>query len=346
MAHFDEKTLRQHIKSAEYLPVYLFYGDEDYLKKNFVDLLVSKCVNPAFESLNFSRYEGKNILFTDILEQASVMPMMSDKRCIVVEDYKLENMNDSEISEFENYLSSSCDTAIIIFLQSSAEYKPKKSVVAIGLIEKHGGICALNKRKGNDLIKPLVSAANKFDCVLTTQMANYLVSVVGDDFNVLINELQKICSFAHGGEITRHHIDEIATKSDEVQMYYLTKALLQKDFDKAYKVLHILLKQKVEPNYILGILIGTYVDMYRAKISLYCGEKAEALAEDYGYKIPAYRLINAGKDSSRIEISTLRKCLDVLFESDMKLKSGSDSQALILEQLMVKLFLIANGEKV
>lgn len=346
MARFDEKTLKQHIKSADFLPIYLFYGDEGYLKKHYTDLLISKCVSAEFESFNFSRFEGKNLSINDVLEQASIIPMMSSKRCLLIDDCKLESFNESEIAAMESYLQSGCDSSVIIFLQSNADFAPQKSMKIIGLIEKYGGVCVLNKRSGNDLIKPLITSASKQGCSLSTQTANYLVSVVGNDFNVLINELNKICNFVRQGEITRRHIDEIAVKTDDVKVYYLTKALLQKDFDKAYNVLHSLLRQKIEPGFILGVLIGAYVDMYRAKISLYCGEKAECLGEVYGYKNTVFRLTNAGKDASRIEISTLRKCLEALNESDMKLKNSSENPVIVLEQLMVKLFLIANGEKV
>jgi len=43
---------------------------------------------------------------------------------------------------------------------------------------------------------------------------------------------------------------------------------------------------------------------------------------------------------------SVRACLDELAKADMKLKSTGTAQTLIIEQLMVKLLLIANGEKV
>ena len=176
-------------------------------------------------------------------------------------------------------------------------------------------------------------------------MANYLVSQVGDDFNVLINELHKVCGYADG-EITKAHIDAVAVKTDDVKIYYLTKALMQKDFDKAYKVLHTLLKQKISAEYILGTIISAYVDMYRAKVSLFSGENADALASDFGYRNTAFRLANGARDASKMDLPTLRKCLEVLSQADMKLKKSSDDDVIVLEQLMVKLFLVSNGEKI
>lgn len=346
MAQFDEKALKAHIKSGEFFPIYLVCGDEDYLKKTYTDMIASKNVEPAFESFNLQKFEGKGLELADVFEQASIMPMMSDKRCLIVEDYKLEGISEKDYSLICNYVESSPETSIVIFQQKNPEFSLSKAKNAVDVISKFGAVCVLNKRKGNELIKPLISSANKQGCTLTPQMADYLVSVVGDDFNVLINELHKVCGYAASGEITKAHIDAVAIKSDEAKIYDLTKALMLKDFDKAYKVLHILLKSKVKPEYILGTIISTYVDMYRGKVSLSCGERADVLANDFSYGKRAFALANGARDASRIDLPTLRRCLDVLSEADMKLKKSFDDETLVLEQLMVKLFLVANGEKV
>lgn len=346
MAQFDEKALKAHIKSKDFYSIYLICGNEDYLKKNYTDTIVAKNVDSAFESFNLQKFEGKNLDLGDVFEQASIMPMMSDKRCIIVEDFKLEGAGDKDIELIRSYAESCSDTSIVIFHQKNPEFSLIKAKKAVDIISKHGAVCTLNKRSGNDLIKPLITSASKRGCVLSAQMANYLVSQVGDDFNILSNELHKVCGYAGEGEITKTHIDAVAVKTDDAKIYYLTKALIQKDFDKVYKVLHVLLRQKVSVEYILGSIIGTYVDMYRAKVSLFCGDRADALASDFGYKQPAYRLTNGARDASKLDLPTLRKCLDVLYEADMKIKKSHDNEVLVLEQLMVRLFLVTNGEKV
>ncbi len=346
MARLDEKTLKAHIKSGEFCPIYLICGNEDYLKKLYTDTIAAKNVDSAFESFNLQKFDGKGLDLNDVFEQASIMPMMSDKRCLIVEDYKLEGAPERDISLLSSFAQSQCDTAIVIFLQKSSEFSLTKAKKAADIISKYGAVCVLNKRTGNDLIKPLMSSAAKSGCNLTSQMANYLVSVVGDDFNMLINELQKVCSFAGEGEITRAHIDAVAVKTDEAKVYDLTKALIQKDFDKAYKVLHTLLKSKIQPEYIMGTIVSTYVDMYRGKVSVSCGERADALALPFDYKNTAFRLTNGARDASRLDLPTLRKCLDVLSEADMRLKMSSDDNVIVLEQLMVRLFLVTNGERV
>lgn len=346
MAEFDEKQLKAHIKSGDFLPVYLFCGDEAYLKKHYSDTLCEKAVGKDFFDFNFQTFDGKGLDLRDVFDAAVMMPLMSDKRCVLVRDAKLEGISEDDLSLLKDYLENPSESTVLVFLQTASDFSTAKAKSVVGLINKQGAVCVLNKRKGNDLIKPLISSASKQGCTLTPGMASYLVSVAGDDFNVLINELSKVCHYASGGEITKEHIDEVVTKTDEAKVYDLTKFLLMKNFDKAYEVLSVLLKQKTEPEFILGTIIGTYVDMYRAKVSLICGKGAEELADTYGYGARlSFRLKNGARDASRIDIGTLRKCLDELSGADRRLKSGRDNPNVILEQLMVRLFLVSNGEK-
>ena len=346
MAEFDEKQLKAHIRGGEFLPAYIFYGDEDYLKKSYADLLCEKAVDKDFYDFNFQSFEGKNIEYREVFDAAIMMPLMSERRCVFVRDAKLDALSESDFQLFKSYFEQPSETTVLVFLQVNRDFSALKAKKVIDLVKKSGAVCVLNKRKGNDLIKPLISSASKQGCELSVQAANYLVSVVGDDFNTLINEVNKLCNFVVSGEITKQHIDEIAVKSDDAKIYDLTKFLLAKNFDKAYEVLSVLFKQKTEPEYILGTIVSTYVDMYRAKVSVTCGKGAEELSDAYSYGRTAFRLSNGARDSARIDIDTLRRCLEELSKADMKLKSARDNPSVILEQLMVRLFLVTGGEKV
>ena len=346
MATFDEKQLKQHIKAKDFLSVYLMIGDERYLKQYYTNLIAEKNIDPAFESFNFDRFEGKGLDIRDVYEKAMLMPMMSDKRCIVVDDFKLDGLSEKEVRSFEEVLQNIPESTVIIFRQDNVPFSKKSGKKVLSLIEKFGAVCELNKRKGADLIKPLIASAAKQDCELSNAMAQYLVLCVGDDFNVLINELNKACNFVKSGEVTKNAIDAVCVKTLDSKVYYLTNALLSNNFDKAYSVLDSLFRMKTEPEYILGAIIGTYVDMYRVKVCAACGVNPMQLKENFNYKNREFTINNAVRDSKNLDLSKIRKCLEALSEADMKLKTGRDNASLVIEQVMVKLLLISNGEKV
>ncbi len=345
MAEFNEKELNAHIKKGEFLPAYFITGDEDYLKKLYCDKLISALVCDDLSGFNLDKFDGKNADIVKILDACELMPMMSEKRCVLVENLKLESISDSAFELLNGYFLNPSEFTVLIFYHNG-DPQTAKSKKIIDLFKKIGAVCTINKRKGKDLTKSLISSAAKQKCILSEAVANYIVSVCGDDYNTLLNEVSKLCHFAGEGEISRKQVDEVAVKTDDAKVYYLTKALLSKDFNKAYDTLASLLRQKTEPEYILGTIISTYVDIYRARISVSCSQSAEALAGDFGYKNNAFRLSNAARDARGMSIESIRKCLEELSVADKKIKFSRDNASIILEQLMIKLFLIANGEKV
>lgn len=346
MPSFDEKELKAHIKHGEFYSSYLIYGDESYLKANYANLLCEKAVDKAFEALNCDRFEGKTTPLKDIFERASIMPMMSDKRVVVVEDYKLEPLNQKDSDLLSSMLKDLPDSGIVIFLQTDSGFTAKNGKKAISIFEKYGAACELNKRKGNELIKPLMASAAKQGCELPVPIAQYLVSCVGDDYNVLLNELSKVCSYTGEGEITKNHVDAVAIKTVDAKVSNLIRALISGSYEKAYDVLDTLIRQKVEPGYIVGSIIGTYVDMYRAKVASTNGTGVKDISDCFNYKGREFALNYALRDGSRLDITKLRLCLEELSKADMSLKTGAVSETLVIEKLMVKLMLIANGERV
>lgn len=346
MAKFDEKGLRASLKSGELFKLYLFLGDEQYLKKMYCRQIEKKCVDEAFASFNYDFFDGEKTSLYDILDRAQTLPMMSEKRCITVEGFKLDSLSEKELKIFEQSAEKLPDTTVLIFLQKDSALTKKSGKKASEIIDKYGAVCDIKKRKGADLLKPLISSAAKQGHELSSALAGYLVKEVGDDYNMLINELNKICAYAKDTEIKKSDIDAVAVKTLDAKVYQLTKALTSNDFSKAYSVLDTLIELKTPAEYILGAIIGTYTDMYRVKVCSACGVNVSRLKEAFSYKGRDFVLDNAQRDSRKLDMPKIRKCLEVLFAADLKLKTSRDNPVVVIEQTMVRLMLAANGERI
>ncbi len=299
-------------------------------------------MEPAFSSLNFDQFEGKNADLRDVFDRANTMPMMSARRCVLVDDFALESLNEKALKTLAESLNALPDTALVIFRQMQAGLgKNAKKLTA--MFETAGAVCELNRRKGQELLKPLIASVAKRGCSLSPAVAQYLVSCVGDDFNVLIAELSKLCAYANG-EITKAHVDLLAVKTLDARVYDLTRALMQHDYEKAHRVLDTLLTLRTEPNFILGTIISSFVDLYRVKVALTCCGSTAPLNDVFNYKNRAFALNYTARDAAKLSLQQIRACLKELQKADLKLKSTGDSGTLILETLMVRLLLVMNGE--
>ena len=79
------KTIDEDIKSGNFKQIYLLYGTEAYLKKQYKDKLKNAMAAPD-DTMNFTRFEGKNINPKEVIDLAETLPFFADKRVILIED--------------------------------------------------------------------------------------------------------------------------------------------------------------------------------------------------------------------------------------------------------------------
>lgn len=342
MAKFTETDLRQQIKSASFSNAYLIYGEEGYLKEHYISQLKKKIIDPAFESFNLHLFDGKDTEMDDILKDAQMLPMMSEYNLVIVRDYPVEKTK-SDIKLMEEFLTDVPESTVFILLYDSLspDVKSASFKKLISAFDKAGAVVNLEKRSETDVAKLLVSGAKKRGSSIDLNNAKYLVSVSGNDMTTLLNELDKLAGFATGSEITRQIIDDMATKSLQARVYDISKAVVAGNTDKAYSVLDTLFAMKEDPILILAVISGVYVDMYRVKCAKAAGYSYDDVSKHYNYKGREFALRNASRDCAALSEKQLRKSLDEIADKDIRLKSTAADKRILLEELIVKLILIA-----
>lgn len=342
MAKLDEAGLKAQIKNADYSNAYLIYGEESYLKEFYISQLKKKIVDPAFESFNLHQYDGKDTDMDDILKDAQMLPMMSEYNFVLVRDYPIEKSK-NDLKLLKEFLEDIPESTIFVFYYAAKEPDLKSS--AFKNLEKYfdnaGSVVRLDKRSENEVARLLVSGAKKRGAVLDINNAKYLISVSGNDMKNLLNELDKLSYFVNGGEITGEIIDNMATKCLQARVYDLSKAVVGGDFDSAYNVLDTLFSMKEDPIKLNSVIIGVYVDMYRVKCAKTAGNSYDDVAKYFNYRGREFALRNASRDCAALSENQLRKSLDVIMDTDLKLKSTSTDKKLLLEEMIVKLIMIA-----
>ena len=79
------QTINEDIKNGTFRRVYLLYGDEDYLKLQYKNKLLRALVTEG-DTMNFSRFEGKEAQVPALIDLAETMPFFAEHRVILVED--------------------------------------------------------------------------------------------------------------------------------------------------------------------------------------------------------------------------------------------------------------------
>ncbi len=343
MARLNEASFKKQIKENSFSNVYMIFGSENYLKDFYIAKLKKKLVNPAFADFNLREYEGKDVSIDDIIMDSQTVPMMSEYSLIIVHDYPLtKSKADMEkLGELFKELNESC--IIVFWFESITVELKKKDSPWHGIVKtfaKAGDAVELNERTVPELISLVISSAKKRSCIIDNYAANYFIKTVGTDIQTLFNELEKLCAFVKEGRITCEIIDSVAVKSLQAKVFDISKFILAGNSDAAMSALFALFSQQEEPRFILPIIAGYYVDMYRVKSAKEAGKVPADIKEYFPYNNRDWIIDKASNDSSKISLSTLREALDILAEADLKIKSSSVNDKIILEEAVAKLLLL------
>ena len=349
MGLIGEAEIKSQIKSCSFGNLYLVFGNEPYLKQFYCNKIIEKAINPDFAAFNCHIFDGNDVDLKEVSECVEALPMMDERKIVVVKDFNLSSLNQSQNEIFSEIVSDVPGDTLLLFWMQTVDVDIKKNdkwKKISQLVEKHGNVLVLNKKGTTELKKMLVSGAQKRGKVLSPQLAEYFVNTVGDDLNILLNELEKLCFYCESIIVEKEHIDSIITRSVEASVFDLAKLIISGNRNGAFKNLSALIANKTDPININAALISAYVDMYRAKVYVTSGFQAEEAAKYYNYRNKEFRLRNGLRDASKMSLQQLRTCLEILSETDIKLKSTSADKSILLEETIVKLILTANGEKV
>lgn len=345
MPEVTEKEMQKIIKKGEFGGVYLFYGDEKYLLKKAAKKLISKSAGSEFLDFNLSEFTNDSEI-DSIADSALALPFMSSKKCVAISDFNLEEKNQNEISKLNELVETELDTTALVFYYPTLNVKKSARWRSfLKQVGKNGIITEFKRKESSDLVKILMNEAHKRGCILSKPNATTIIEYSGTDMNGLLNELDKLCSFAGEAEITRAMIEELVPKSMETNAFMLSNSIIWGNYEKAYSYMDALFYANNEPIVILSALSTTYVDMYRVKAAIESGMHATS-PKNYGeYGGKTFRLTKAEKNVKGVSLEMLRKSLNVLIETDVALKSSRLDSRIIMDSLIAKLLLIAKGEK-
>ena len=340
MPKITEADLKKHIKSREFSPVYLIYGAEQMYVRNYTEKLVRAIAGKAPSDFNFHRFAGE-VNLTELAASMYVAPFMSEYNLVLVSDAFFDLMTKTELDTFLEICGKHVEGTVLLISLPSNTPKDKTISAIIKAIGKKGAVCEFQKPNAMTLEKFIAKWANANGKLISRAAANKLVSLCGDDLTRLKNEVDKICSYSGGEEVSLEDIDKLATVNLESRIFDLSDAVLAGNGEKAFRVLDLLFYQKEEPIVMLYTLSNAYIDAYRVRVASECGVINTGLAADFSYGKRTFLLDRVKRSTNRVSTEALRKSLDLLMDADLKFKSVRLNERLYLEQLIAQLLLTA-----
>lgn len=311
--------------------VFLFIGEERYLKDEAVEALKVSVLDKASVDMDYRVFYGSDATSREILECAGTPPFLSPKRLIVVKDF--ERLPQEDRKHLLDYTARPSESACMVFdvrdesvLRDLPEvsgrvvtrrFDPPDSVHAVSWIRKTAG---LSDKKIDD------------------SAAETLVELKGTNLYVLKGEIEKLAAYAGDREtVTFDDVEAVVGRSFTGSAFDIIWAVGSRDAARAVGLVRDLALSGKKPQEIIGIISWHLKRLARARIMVEAGTSDYAITS--GLKISKRYARDFFRQLDSLDLDGIGSKMETLLKADLDIKSSRFDQALIFEAAIVKLCL-------
>jgi DNA polymerase-3 subunit delta len=324
-------------------PVYLFFGEEDYLLDYTLNKAKDTFIDKALETLNYIELDGEDLEFSTIMNACETLPFMAEKKIVIIKDLPLFNLKGKEEKgdPLIDYIENLGDYLLLIFVEKNNDVK--KSNALYKKIKKFGEIVEFTKLKGRDLEMWVENSFKKHNKNISKADINYFINYssylnknLDKNLYDLENEVSKISNYLDGNlNVNRDEIELLMTKPLEMNVFNLLNSISQKDGEMGLKLFNEMYLSNEPILIILHMIIRQLRNMLKYKILMEKGYtwgdslKKMALSE-YEYK-------KISNQSKNFTIKELERALEYALDADRSIKTSTAEDKLIMEILIANL---------
>lgn len=315
--------------------LYLFYGEEDYLRDYYLAQMQKKLLTAGMETFNLHVFQGKELELQTLADCVDTLPMMSERTVILVYDYDLFESEERR-TKLETLVQDLPDYVCLIFVYDLLPYKSGGNTKLGKLLKKVGVTVEFQPQQQSDLTAWIRRHFKALGKEIDNSTAEYLTFVSGGLMTNLGSEIQKIGSYAAGAKVTRADIDAVATPVLDAKVYELSKAVAARSFDQAAAVLGELYQMNEEPIKILAVLAGQLRQMWSARLALE-NRKGQDYLTDLWKLRSSWQARNLMNTARQFDLKWCRNAVALAAETDLAMKSSGMDREELLVDLLLKL---------
>ena len=308
------------LKNEELKSVYLFEGEEEYIKAQAVKTLCKRLLPDGLEQMNLT--ELVSPAADELIASAETLPVMADKRVVLARDFaplsSAKSTDDGDAERMIEYLDAAPPFTCLVFLVKGKADRRRKLYTYCN--QKHTVVdfSPMTEPQAVDWIIKSMRALGK---KISSAAAERFLFTVGNDAALLKQEIEKLADYTGERDtVTEDDIAVITVQSLESTVFQMVDAQVAGNYGEAFLLMHRLLESGEDRMMILAMLLRQYRMLYQMRCLLEektsQGELASLL------KIPPFAVRRMQSQSMRYGKEQLKAVYDFLLDFEYRLKSG------------------------
>jgi DNA polymerase III subunit delta len=261
MNTLTRQQLTRSLQERKVASLYLLTGTEGYLCGEAACSIADAALyGTLLREFNEARFSLLTTNPRQAIASAEQLPMMSERRVIVINDFAKLREADEEV--LTRYVENPVASSVVIFVTRELDKRKKLTRALLDhctIVEFPPVSDGEAKAWAKQLLKE-----QKFS--IDERALSEVVSLVGTDIQTLRSELEKLTTAAaETKRITMEMVDDLIGRSRELTNFALTDHLVGRNRKRALEILYRLLDDGSEPVMLIGLIASNYHRLAVAK---------------------------------------------------------------------------------
>ncbi len=311
--------------------IYVIAGKEDSLVNARCKELLDELLEPSQRATGLFNAEPAEVLACDVLDELRTAPFLTERRVVLIKGA------DTFISEnrqlLEKYFDNPCPTGVLVLTVSNWDARTKLAKK----LPKVGKLISVTQPKRSQLPYRLIEyARDAHEKKITTDAAELLIELTGDNLPRLYGEIDKLALFANSEKtITADHIEKLIGHNRIFGAFAVIDACLAGNVAGAVDRLRNMFAEDKSAEYsVVGAFAFHFRRMFNAKVLLEKGVRPDEIAnrlQIWGNKESFFAQLR------KMTLKQLGANLEQLAATDYAIKTGRAKAEVAVEQLVLKL---------
>ncbi len=319
------QRINEDIKQGTFHQIYLLYGEERYLRKQYTDRLHKALCGD--DEMNTHFYEGKEVPVTEIIDMADTLPFLAPRRVIFVSNSGLFKSGGEKMAE---YLSSPNESTYFVFTESEVDKRSK----LFKTVQSKGYIAEFTVQDENTLKRWIAGILSKEGKRITENTVQLFLTKTGTDMENIRMELEKLMCYCMDRDvITDEDVNTICTNRISNHIFDMINAIAERRTSQALQLYYDLLALREPPMRILFLITRQYNLLLQVKELKSKGFDNKAIGTKIG--VPPFIAGKYVAQASHFKSADLKQAVKQCVEAEEAVKTGRMNDMMSVEILIV-----------
>ena len=315
--------------------VFYLWGEENFLIDEEIKRIISLIREKSGEDPEILYMDADDLTPRELMETLEFSPLFSIQRIVIIKrpywlgKSKRKNASADIQKVLNDYLQRENQGQTLIITADQANLTNPVGKV----LNKNATVINCKMPGTQFLLKWIKKELEIRNCSIKPDAAE-LLAKSGQDMYYLQNLIDKLCLLLKDGTIEQGDVEEQLNKREEIKVFKLTDALLNRDAKGSLSAYYQLIAQGEHPLVSLRVITRQFMTLSKVKSYLEKGLNNKQIAELIGQKEFAVRKM--AEKSRNFAWEEVRSVFTKLLQADLDLKSSAKSSDTIMEMFIIE----------